>query len=274
MKGPSRSTAVGLFLGLSSLVLFPAAGWSQSQSTDQQLKTLQNEIEQLKQSQDAMQKDITAIKNRLIPPPPPPFKGADVPLAGDAAMGSSDAKVTLVEFSDYQCPFCGRNFQATFPQILKNYVDTGKVRYVLHDFPLTQLHPNAFNAAVAARCAGEQGKYWQMHDALFSHQTALDAKNLPDYAKQVGLDADKFQACLANGAEANNVRADMAAGNKLGVTGTPGFFLGPTDPKDPSILKATKMISGAQPYAVFQQAIDALLAPTKAEATAKDKPSQ
>lgn len=267
MKRTYRNQIVAMLAGLSFLALFPAVGWGQS--TDEQLKAMQKEIEALKQGQDAMQKDISAIKNRLIPPPPPPFKGADVPLTGDAVMGSKDAKVTVVEFTDYQCPFCGRNFQQTFPQIIKNYVDTGKVRYVLHDYPLIQLHPNAFNAAVAARCAGEQGKYWEMHDKLFSNQGALDAKNLPNLAKQVGADTDKFQACLDNGAEANNVRADMAAGQKLGVTGTPGFFIGVTNAKDPSVLKATKMISGAQSFAVFQNAIDSLLAPPKAEAKAQ-----
>ncbi len=272
MKGSHFKGFVCVISVLACLALFPAAGWGQS--SDQQLKQMQKEIEQLQAGQKAMQQDITLIKNRLIPPPPPPFKGADVPLTGDAASGPKDAKVTFVEFTDYQCPFCGRNFQQTYPQIIKNYVDTGKIRYILHDFPLTQLHANAFNAAVAARCAGEQGKYWQMHDILFSHQTALDAKNLPDYAKQAGLDVGKFQACLASGVEANNVRADMAVGQKLGVTGTPTFFFGPTDTKNPTLLKATQKISGAQPYVVFQSAIDGLLSPpakqaAKAKAAAK-----
>jgi protein-disulfide isomerase len=267
-----KPAVCALFLTAAFMILFPAAGWSQSQSTNDELKALHKEVEQLRQGQEAMQKDITAIKERLIPKPPPPFKGADVPLSGDAIMGSKDAKVTMVEFTDYQCPFCGRNFHQTWPQIVKNYVATGKVRYVLHDYPLVQLHPNAFNAAVAARCAGEQGKYWPMHDKLFSNQTALDAKNLPDYAKQIGLDVNQFQSCLDTGTEAANVRADMAAGQKLGVTGTPGFFLGLTDPKDPSVLKAAKMISGAQPYTVFKETIDGLLAPPKQEAKARTKP--
>lgn len=261
---------LSLVLGLAVVGLFPTAGWGQS--TDEQLKAMQKEIELLKQGQDAMQKDITAIKDRLIPPPPPPFKGADVPLSGDAVMGSKDAKVTLVEFTDYQCPFCGRNFQQTFPDIIKEYVNTGKIRYVLHDFPLVQLHPNAFNAAVAARCAGEQGKYWEMHDKLFSNQSALDAKNLPNLAKQAGLDTDKFQACLDNGAEANNVRGDMAAGQKLGVTGTPSFFLGLTNQKDPSTFFATEKISGAQPFTAFKEAIDKVLNPSKDKE--KDKGTQ
>jgi protein-disulfide isomerase len=206
-----------------------------------------------------MQKEIAAIKPSPGSRMAAAFEAADVPLSDDAVLGSKHARVTLVEFVDYQCPFCRKNFQETLPQVIKEYVDTGKVRYVVHDFPLVSIHSNALNAAVAARCAGRQGKYWEMHDELFSNQRALDAASLPSYAKTLGLDVAKFQACLDDGAEGAKVRANLEAGEKIGITGTPGFLLGLTDPKDPSLLKATRKISGAQPYAVFRAAIDSLV---------------
>jgi len=254
--------AVGLIAG-------PVAGWAQS--SDEDIKALRKEVQDLKTGQDAMQKDIAAIKDMLTPKKPAPFKGADLTIDGDPSMGNKDAKVTLIEFSDYQCPFCGRNFQQTFPQIVTDYVKTGKVKYVFHDFPLEQLHPNAFKAAEAARCAGEQGKYWEMHDKLFANQKALDAKNLPDYAKAVGVDPDKFQACLTAEKDTAKIRAELDAGAKAGVTGTPAFFLGLTDANGDGKVHATKFISGAQPYTAFKAAIDELLAPPKEEP--KDKPA-
>jgi protein-disulfide isomerase len=242
------------------LVLVPNA--SLAQTSDEDVQALRKEVEAIKASQDAMALDIKAIKDMLTPKKPAPFKGADLSIDGEPFMGSKDAKVTVIEFSDYQCPFCGRNFQQTFPQIVTDYVKTGKVKYVFHDFPLEQLHPNAFKAAEAARCAGEQGKYWEMHDKLFANQRALDAKNLPDYAKAVGLDADKFQQCLSSEKDSSKIRAELDAGSKIGITGTPAFFLGATEPNQ-SKIHATKFISGAQPYASFKAAIDELLNPPK-----------
>ncbi|HEV2492057.1 MAG TPA: DsbA family protein [Terriglobia bacterium] len=260
-------------LVLVGLIVGPAAGWAQS--SDEDIKALRKEVEELKAGQDAMQKDITAIKDLITPKKPKPFEGADLSIQGEPFMGEKDAKVTMVEFSDYQCPFCGRNFQQTFPQIVTDYVKTGKVKYVFHDFPLEQLHPNAFKAAEAARCAGEQGKYWDMHDKLFQNQRALDAAKLPDYAKAAGLDVDKFQACLTSDKDSAQIRAELAAGAKVGVTGTPAFFLGVTEPNQDKI-HATKFISGAQPYTNFKAAIDELLNPPKEQPNEKaaQKPAE
>jgi protein-disulfide isomerase len=102
---------------------------------------------------------------------------------GAPSMGNGDAKVTLIEFSDYQCSFCGRHFSQTLPRLMTEYVKTGKVKYVLRDFPLEPIHPLAFKAAEAARCASDQGKYWEMHDRLFSNQQALGPKDLPRHAE-------------------------------------------------------------------------------------------
>jgi protein-disulfide isomerase len=247
--------------------LVPAGQVCLAQSNDE-IKTLIKEIQEMKAAQEAMQKDITAIKERLIPKPPPPFTGADISIKGDPSMGNKDAKVTLVEFTDYQCPFCGRAYQQTYPPVVAEYVKTGKLRYVIHDYPLEQLHPNAFKAAEAARCAGDQGKYWEMHDRLFGDQKALDEKGLEASAQALGLDAAKFKQCLDTGKYKTEIQSEIAAGQKLGVTGTPTFFLGPTG-ADPDKFRATQKIGGAFPYTAFKKAIDDIMSPPKEKSAAK-----
>ncbi|RME81522.1 MAG: hypothetical protein D6775_13360 [Caldilineae bacterium] len=170
-----------------------------------------------------------------------------------SVLGSPDAPVTMIEFSDYQCPFCLRHFQQTMPQIKAQYIDTGKVRYIFKDFPIASIHPQAPKAAEAAECAGEQGMYWPMHDRLFQGQQAEwnqnpDAVNIfKGYATELGLDREAFDACLDGGKYEAEVAADLNEGIRAGVTGTPSFFIN------------GRFISGAQPFQVFQQTIDSLL---------------
>ncbi len=149
------------------------------------------------------------------------------------------------------------------PQLEKNYIQTGKVKYVLRDHPLEAIHKQAFKAAEAARCAGDQGKYWEMHDKIFANQKSLDLKGLADDAQALGLDMTQFQECLDNGKYAPQVRKDLADGNQATVRGTPSFFLGLTDPNDPKKFQATRQLRGAEGYSVFQFHIDAILSGEK-----------
>jgi len=148
------------------------------------------------------------------------------------------------------------------PEIEKEYIATGKVKYVFVDFPLP-FHKNASKAAEAAHCAGEQGKYWEMHDQLFANQNALDPKNLSEYAKKIELDIPKFEQCLDSGKYTEEIKKEMAEGQKAGVSGVPAFLMGLTDLNNPKTLKATKKIVGAQPYAKFKETIDGFLSPQK-----------
>jgi protein-disulfide isomerase len=133
---------------------------------------------------------------------------------------------------------------------------------VVRDFPLESIHPQAFKAAEATHCANEQGKYWEMHDRLFANQKALGVKDLPQHAQALGLDEPRFQQCLDSGKYVARIRKDLADGQKAGVTGTPGFFLGVTDPNGTDI-KSARVLKGAQAYGAFQVAIDSLLAEQK-----------
>ena len=163
----------------------------------------------------------------------------------DPSRGPKNAKVTIVEFSDYECPFCGRYYEETLPTLLKEY--GGKVRFIWKDFPLP-MHSNAPKASEAAHCAGEQGKYWEFHDVLFQNQRALAVDDLRQYAAGLNLDTQDFNACLDSGKFANKVKEDTNLGRSLGVNGTPSFFVN------------EERVVGAQPVEEFKRRIDAILA--------------
>ncbi len=183
-------------------------------------------------------------------------------VAGEPYKGKKDAKLTLVEFSDYQCPYCSRHVQNTFPLLDKEYIRTGKLKYVFRDFPIERIHPQAQKAHEAANCAGRQDKYWEIHHIFFKNQKSLPVARLKNFAKSLGLDMGKFNKCLDGGEEAAEVREDKADGRKAYVRGTPTFFLGYTAP-DGGKIKSVRRIVGAQPYSRFKAAIDSLLAKKK-----------
>ena len=168
--------------------------------------------------------------------------------ATDPAVGAASAPVTLVEFSDFQCPFCQR-VEPTLKQLREKYGD--KLRIVWKDFPLTQIHPQAFKAGEAGHCAGEQGKYWEYHDRLFANQQALQPADLKKHAADLGLDAAAFATCLDSSKFGERVRDGVSQGTSLGVNSTPTIFIN------------GRRLSGAQPLEVFVAAIDEELSRSK-----------
>ena len=182
------------------------------------------------------------------PAPPPPPAG-DPPAADDnAILGEEDAPVTVIEFTDYQCPFCKRHFDQTLGQIKSEYVESGKVKYVVRDYPLG-FHQNAQKASEATECAEDQGKFWEMHNKLFANQQSLDLASLKRFAGELELDQTKFDDCLDSGTHAEEVQGDMKEGQAVGITGTPGFWIIGKDGKG-------EKLSGAQPFTSFKAAID------------------
>jgi protein-disulfide isomerase len=168
----------------------------------------------------------------------------------------------MVEVSDYHCPYCRRQTLQIMPQVMAEYVNSGKVRYVFVDYPIAQLHPDAFKSHEAANCAGDQGKYWQMHEILFTNSPAKDASQLTEKAKMVGVDAAKFSACLASGRHAAAINNSIARMQQLGVGGTPLTLIGLT-PQPGAPMKIVSSVYGAKPYAEFKAAIDTVLAQAK-----------
>ena len=232
-------------------------------STKAELEKLQTEVQGLKEGQTAMQKELADIKKLLEQgargrPSKPAFKPTEISVGDAPLLGDPDAIVTLVEFSDYDCPFCRRHKDQVMPDLVKNFVDTGKLKYVMREFPLA-MHANAKGASQAALCAGDQGEYWQMHDKMFANQRKLGIENLKAFAVELGLDSTAFDTCLDDGKYAKQVSDDITAGGRMGITGTPAFVLGLTDPNDPNKAKVTEFISGAQSLEKFSQVIEDLL---------------
>lgn len=250
--------------------LLAVGGQPAAAQTADDFSALKSEIEVLRQGQDEMRKDLAVIRKiledatrgRLQTRAEPTFQPVDMTVAAAPFLGDEAAPVTLVEFSDFQCPFCKRHFDRVMPELVKTYVETGQLKYVMREFPITSLHPEAPRASLAALCAGEQGKYWQIHDLIFGDPKRISPSALKQHAATIGLDMAAFTSCLGDSRYAAQIRRDQAEGQKLGVRGTPTFLLGATDPADPTRLRATKLIRGAQPLAVFRQAIEEILSET------------
>jgi protein-disulfide isomerase len=175
---------------------------------------------------------------------PPP---AEVDFSAAPIKGSSDAPVTIVEFSDFQCPFCSRFHSDTLPQIENEYIKTGKVQFAYMHFPLDTIHPQATPAALASECANEQGKFWEYHNLIFQNQQSLGDAGYKAWAQQLSLDTQKFDECYASQKYIGKVRGDLQKGSAAGIQGTPGFLVN------------GQLVSGAQPFSVFKQVIDAAL---------------
>jgi protein-disulfide isomerase len=177
--------------------------------------------------------DRTSVQERLI---------------GDArhAIGSSDAPVTIVEFTDYDCPYCRRYYHETFPQIMERYGD--QIRYVMRHFPLASMHPEAVKAAEAAECAAEDGRFWEFHDLIMQGVPSLAVESLKEYAADIGVNTTAFNRCLDDGVKATAVQQDLRDGYMHGVRGTPNFFVNGYS------------LSGAQPIDVFSAYIEAAIA--------------
>jgi len=220
-----------------------------------------------KEQGDAILKELREIKtllaNQQQPRPQivPPARGMpqNLTVKGDAihVLGKSTAPLTMVEFTDYQCPFCGRFEATTFPEIKRNYIDTGKLRLIVRDLPLEGLHPYAMKAAQAVHCAADQGKFWAMHDLLFENQNKLDADSLNGYAtKNLGLNGATFSKCMADGKHLQEIAGEARYAQSLGITGTPTFIIGKTQ----GDTVEGRVVVGALPYANFAAVIDEALA--------------
>ena len=245
LKGMVAAIVIAAFIGGYSIGTFDN---SDSAVTTEELKEIISEIKTAPAPQPAQQP--------TQPSGPQIFR---VSLDDDPVLGNPNAPVTVVEFSDFQCPFCSRFFEQTLPLLEENYINTGKVKLVYKDLPLDNLHPNARPVHIAAECADEQGKFWEYHDVLFEKQSEWNrlssadlSSQLNQYATSMGLNSASFDSCLSSQDIADEVNADFLQAASYGATGTPTFFIGTE--KDGFI----KLV-GAQPYAAFQGAIDNLL---------------
>jgi protein-disulfide isomerase len=251
-----------------SVALLALLSLSPPQSRDAEIEALKREVAQLKAQQQAMARDLDAIKRLLqsvLQPSPsagndvPGLVGASVTPSQRTPLGQASARVMILEVSDYHCGFCRRHAQQTFPQIYEQYVKTGRVQYGFVDFPITQAPQVGFPPHEAALCAGEQGKAWEMHTALFAERPPGDSAGLVAKAKQVGIDASAFSTCLKSGKYNGAVQASVERVQRLGIGGTPMTLIGLAPPAGEP-MKVVKFIYGAHPFETFKEAIDEVLA--------------
>ena len=180
----------------------------------------------------------------------------EISADNDPIIGNPDAPITIIEFSDFQCPFCARFHIQTLPTIMEEYIEKDTVKLVFRDFPIQSIHPNAVPASVAAECANEQGKFKQMHDILFEKQnewsnleTVYAIELFNQYSEQINLEQEQFSSCLSTAKYVKEIQNDLNDGRTYGVTGTPGFFIGNQE-------MGFVELKGAQPFESFKKVID------------------
>lgn len=245
---PVTFGALTALVGIVGLTLIGLVLYSQERSIGE----LQRELAGLRGEQQKLAAELTGKAGGAV--------NAEIDIKGAPALGPADATVALIEFSDYECPFCIRHFTQTMPEIRKAYIDTGKIRYVFKDFPIDSNHPMAIRAHEAAHCAMEQQKFWPMHLKLFSAPGTHTPEQLVARATEVGLDVTAFKACIASGRTTPAIRDSVSLAEQLSADGTPMFFVGTRDLTTERV-RVVKVIDGAQSFSAFQQALGELIKP-------------
>jgi len=228
---------------------------------DQWREEILLELSELRKSQGEIQKrvgDLTAEVTQLkaMRAKSAGALSMDLRNASFPSLGNADAPLVIVEFSDFQCPYCRLHQKNTLPALVDKYVSTGKSKYVMVDFPLG-FHAHAEPAAIAAACANNQGHFWEMHDLLFENQSRLEDASFAKSAATLDLDQSKFAQCMQDSKTAALVREHVRLGESMGVHGTPDFFIGRIKK---GVLSDVTELSGAKPFTSFEGVLDGLLA--------------
>lgn len=250
----------GTALVLGAVLAWPTASQAKDKGmTEEQGQAILSELRQIRALLEKQQAQAAArppVREGSGTRPAAQARNVTVSIANSPSLGRADAPLTLVEFADYQCPFCTRFHTGPFEDLKKNYIDTGKLRFVSRDLPLP-FHNQAMQAAQAARCAEEQNTdaYWTMRHLLLTNSSTLSEESMIRHAQELSLDVEPFKACLASGKHAAAIQRDLADANAAGLTGTPSFVLGRTSG---TTVEGTAIV-GAQPYQTFEARIKELL---------------
>jgi protein-disulfide isomerase len=231
------------------------AAQAAAQSLQQQNDQILNELRAIRQLLEKLAGPLGQPVPTAAAPAPTTDKVKLASVTG-YVLGKPDAPLTMVEFTDLQCPFCRQFHVTAFEQIKKEYIDTGRLRYVSRDFPLDSIHPMAISAARAARCAGEQGKFWEMRHAILVNNATLNADSFATFAGDLKLNASSFKACSSDTSKWQvELQKDLNEGQSVGVSGTPSFVIGRTSANG---LDGIRLV-GAQPFAAFDARLKELL---------------
>jgi protein-disulfide isomerase len=198
------------------------------------------------QQLDEIKKILLTVRATAVKPPTDDAAGRTVSVDGANSIGSATAKLVLIEYSDYECPFCGEYARGSYDEIKRRLVQADKAQYVFKSFPLERSHPDALKSAEAAQCAGEQGQFSAMHDLLFQNQRQLALSNLKSHASTLGLDPTKFEECMG-GRMTATVRAQQQEGRELGVNATPTLLI--AERQGDGTVRVRRKLVGAVPAA-------------------------
>lgn len=223
--------------------------------------SLAKRVAQLESRQEKLVDELASLRRRVGG-----LTRTDAPLATGTLFGidalpslGTASRWVLIEYSDFQCPFCQRHFADTFPEIQRDYVQTGKLRYVFHNRPIASLHPDAVSAAQAGVCAQRQGRFWDLHRVLFSNPDSLTAAALLGHAREIGLDIAAYLACMSADGP-GTVQGQIRNAESLGIQGTPAFLIGELGTDGTVTVRGR--VQGAQPYDAFRRILDQLIAGT------------
>ncbi len=234
-----------------------------------QPSSIQQQIQELKAGQERLWRELVEIKQLLQdkasvtngPVRPATSNVVSLNVHGEPFRGNGGARVAIVEYSDFDCSFCARYAREIYPQIDRDYIQSGRIKYFFRDLPAPG-ETNGLHKARAARCAGEQGKFWELHDRLFEMQSEPSGQDMDSHAKALGLNTEKFKACLASTRYWENIRLSIAAAKKIGIYGTPAFLIG-TVSEDGNFMRVTKILVGGESLDPIKASLDELLAMPK-----------
>ena len=244
-------------------MLIARAGPQQSKNkTEEDIASLKKQVQALEQGQQQILQELKELRKLLETKAGEPVAGppvvATLNVRGEPFKGETSAPIAIVEYSDFECPYCGKYTREIYPQIIEHYVKKGKVRYYFRDLPLP-FHPNALPAAIAARCAGDQGKFWEMHDSLFANQDALSAKDFADRTAALGLDQARFSDCISSAKYGGAIRKVVTGARQMGIEGTPAFAIGAIGAGG-EVVTISQVALGANSFEDFKTILDKILA--------------
>ncbi|GEM_PF-1112198 len=255
----TRKTGATIFLVAATILLGACTTPTPAPASASEPATAETRQRSSKSSGIAYQESAVSIAS--IAPPM-------VDLAGVHRMGSAQATIGIVEFSDYQCPYCRGFHDQVFPRLKKEYVDTGIAQFIHKDLPLKSIHPQALPAALAAGCAGAQQRFWPMYEALYVNNGRLAPELYPQLGRELGLDDAKFTACLGDASRKQAIMRDVVEARGLGITGTPSFVIGKIQG---DVLIVVRMAKGAASFEDFAQEIEKLRKTKDSGATPQTK---
>jgi len=246
-------------LSILTLALFMTVSAAASQPNKDDLAKLKDQVAQLNAQQQQILASLDELKKMVRGPGQPELKPPPtMSVAGELYKGEPAAKVAIIEYADFQCPFCRRFESQVYPNIRDSYIQTGKLKYFHRDMPLV-FHQGAMPAARAVHCASEQGKFWEMHDAMLGDTASLTPADIDDRAGKLGLNVPDLDKCISSNRFADIIQRGISEASAMQVSGTPTFIIGTLDANG-NVMSVKKTVVGASPFEAFKAAIDPLLA--------------